>query len=85
MTPGHLFAIFLFGGALWIVAWGMAGAALARAKNREAWFGAVLGIFLGAIGLVILVVLPPLPEDASAASAAQKAGHRHSRGTLRAR
>jgi len=93
MFPGHLFAIFLFGGALWIAAHGVAGAYLARMKNREAWFGAVLGIFLGVIGLVILVLLPegpaagPVwssgpPPAAPARSALDIATERYARGEI---
>ncbi len=72
-TPG-LFLVTLFFGALWCVGWGLAGAALARSKNREPWLGAVLCIFLGVIGLVVLLVLPEVPSDPLAAQGAGSGG-----------
>ena len=66
MHVGLFISAFFVIGAVWIVAHGLAGAYLARMKNREAWFGAVLGIFLGVIGLLILVVLPEVPATTPA-------------------
>lgn len=88
MTPG-LLIIFLFG-ALWCLAWGLAGAAIARSKGREEWLGAVLCIFLGVIGLVILLVLPEVPADtptahdtgASKRSALDIVDERYARGEI---
>lgn len=59
--PVHLVFLIVFVGAFWIAAHGIAGAYLARWKNRDAWVGAVLGIFLGVIGLLIIVLLPEAP------------------------
>jgi uncharacterized membrane protein YccC len=39
------------------------GHKLARSKNQPGWIGAVLGFFLGLIGLLILAVLPRRVEN----------------------
>jgi uncharacterized membrane protein len=66
--PVHTALLFLVLPVVWCLAWGYAGAYVARSKNREPWLGAILGIFLGVIGLVILLVLPEVPEQGEAAA-----------------
>ena len=63
MFPSHLFTLFAVGIILWPIAGGVAGALIAQSKNRSALEGALLGIFLGWIGIVVEVVLPTLPEN----------------------
>jgi uncharacterized membrane protein len=65
--PSHLFALFAVGIILWPIAGGVAGALIAQSKNRSALEGAVLGVFLGWIGIVVEVVLPALPEKGALA------------------
>ena len=63
LFPSHLFALFAIFFLLWPIAGGIAGALIAQSKNRSALEGALLGIFLGWIGIVVEVVLPALPEN----------------------
>src|SRR5437660_1283809 len=65
--PFHLFALFAIGIILWPIAGGIAGALVAQSKNRSVLEGALLGIFLGWIGIVVEVVLPALPATGSPA------------------
>jgi hypothetical protein len=67
----------------WCLIGGILGAVIARSKNRKTWQGAVLGVLLGLIGVVIVALLPrgsdtptptsgpPLPQDAPSSSTAQ--------------
>lgn len=43
----------------------IAGALISQSKNREPWIGALLGLLLGVIGLVIVAVMPKLPPASS--------------------
>ncbi len=47
---------------LWCLVGGILGAVIARSKNRKTWHGALLGVLLGLIGVLIVALLPTLPE-----------------------
>jgi len=58
---GALIAFAFLLSAFWFVGWGVAGALVARSRNREAWIGVLLGVVVGPIGLVVLTLLPEVP------------------------
>jgi hypothetical protein len=67
----------------WCLIGGILGAVLARAKNRKTWEGALLGVLLGLLGVLLVALLPqgsdtppptsqpPLPPDAQLPSTTQ--------------
>ena len=68
----------------WCLIGGILGLVIARSKNRKTWEGALLGVLLGLIGVLIVALLPkkvsdtppptslpPLPRDAQPPSTAQ--------------
>ena len=55
--------------ALWCLVGGILGAVIARSKNRKTWHGALLGVLLGLIGVLIVALLPARPEAASVGDA----------------
>jgi uncharacterized membrane protein YeaQ/YmgE (transglycosylase-associated protein family) len=69
----------------WCLIGGVLGAVIAESKNRKAWQGALLGVLLGLIGVLIIALLPnvsdtsaptslpPPPRDAQPPSTAQSA------------
>jgi hypothetical protein len=50
---------------LWCLVGGILGAVIAQSKNRKTWQGALLGVLLGLIGVLIVALLPKLPERSS--------------------
>ena len=67
----------------WCLIGGILGAAIAQSKNRKTWEGALLGVLLGLIGVLIVALLPrvgdtptptsppALPQDAEPPSTAE--------------
>ncbi len=76
-----LFWIYVF----WCLIGGILGAVIAQSKGRKTWMGALLGVLLGLIGVLIVALLPKvgdtpaptslpaLPRDAQPPSTAQSA------------
>jgi hypothetical protein len=47
---------------LWCLIGGILGAVIAQSKNRKTWEGALLGVLLGLIGVLIVALLPKVSD-----------------------
>jgi hypothetical protein len=59
-SSGGSLVVWLY--VLWCLVGGILGAVVAQSKNRKAWHGALLGVLLGLIGVLIVALLPEVPE-----------------------
>jgi hypothetical protein len=57
----------------WCLIGGILGAVIARSKNRKTWEGALLGVLLGLIGVLIVALLPKVSDTPPPASPAPSA------------
>jgi hypothetical protein len=55
---------------LWCLIGGILGAVIAQSKGRKTWQGALLGVLLGLIGVLIVVLLPKVGETPAPSSPA---------------
>ncbi len=56
--PGSGVSPFVWIVVFWCLIGGVLGALLARSKNRKTWEGAVLGVLLGLLGVLLVALLP---------------------------
>jgi hypothetical protein len=57
----------------WALVGGILGAVIAQSKNRRPWEGALLGVLLGLIGVLIVALLPKVVEAPAGPGAAVSA------------